>query len=221
MWDFLTASGNLPFSVALAIVFALAMLEGVGLLLGAGVSGLLEHLFPAVDMDVDVPDVESPGVVSQILGWLYIGKVPFLIVLIALLTSFGIIGLILQSFAQSMFGGLLPALLAALVALAGALPVSRGFTAVIARIMPRDETEAVSTDSFIGRVAIITTGTARQGSAAQARLNDQYGQTHYVMVEPDAADDLFHSGAEVLLIKKHGPRFIAIANPKPVLVDKQ
>ncbi|HEY0720970.1 MAG TPA: YqiJ family protein [Gammaproteobacteria bacterium] len=219
MWEFLTASGNIPFSVALLFVFALAMLEGVGMLIGAGLSGFIDHLLPSVDMDVDVPNVEAPGVVSQILGWFYVGKVPFLIVLIALLTSFGIIGLIMQSVVQTLSGYLLPALLAAPLALAGALPVSRGFTALIARIMPRDETEAVSADSFVGRVAIITTGNARHGSAAQARLNDQYGQTHYVMVEPEAAEAVLPSGSEVLLIKKNGTRFLAIANPKPVLVD--
>lgn len=157
--------------------------------------------------------------VSQLLGWLYVGKVPFLIVLIALLTSFGIAGLLLQSLVQTLSGYLLPSLLAAPLALVGALPVSRGFTAGIARVMPRDETEAVSADSFIGRVAIITTGTARHGAAAQARLNDQYGQAHYVMVEPEAADGVLPSGSEVLLIKKNGTRFLAIANPKPVLVD--
>jgi len=218
MWDFLTASGNIPFSVALLFVFGLAMLEGVGMLMGAGVSSFIEHLLPSVDMDVDVP-VESPGLVSQLLGWLYIGKVPFLIVLIAVLTSFGIIGLIMQSIVQSLFDFVLPSLLAAPVAFVGALPVSRGFTAGIARIMPRDETEAVSTDSFIGRIAVITTGTARHGSAAQARLNDQYGQAHYVMVEPDSTEEAMPSGTEVLLIKKNGTRFIAIVNTKPVLVD--
>lgn len=219
MWEFLTASGNTPFSVALLFVFGLAMLEGVGMLMGAGVSAFIDHLLPNVDMDVEVPNVEAPGIVSQILGWLYIGKVPFLIVLIAILTSFGILGLIMQSAVQSLFGILLPSLLAAPIAMVAALPVSRAFSAGIARIMPRDETEAVSTDSFIGRIAIITTGTARRGSAAQARLNDQYGQTHYVMVEPDSAEETLPSGTEVLLIKKAGTRFLAIINTKPVLVD--
>lgn len=221
MWEFLTASENIPFSVALMLVFGLAMLEGVGILMGAGVSAFIDHLLPNVDMDVEVPNVEAPGVVSQILGWLYIGKVPFLIVLIAILTSFGILGLIMQSAVQSLLGIFLPSLLAALIALVAALPVSRAFSAGIVRIMPRDETEAVSTDSFIGRVAIITTGTARRGSAAQARLNDQYGQTHYVMVEPDSSAEELPCGTEVLLIKKTGTRFLAIVNTKPVLVDEQ
>lgn len=220
MWEFITAAENLPFSVALAVMIALALLEGVGMLIGAGLSGFVDNLLPDIEIDVDVPDVQSPGAISQLLGWLYVGKIPFLIVFIILLTWFGIGGFILQTIAQSLLGSLLPVLLAAPLALIVSLPVSRLSAAGIARIMPRDETEAVSTNSFIGRVAIVTTGTARQGSAAQARLNDQFGHTHYVMIEPDDTATEFPTGSEVLLIKKHGSRFIGIANPNPILVEK-
>lgn len=220
MWAFITAAENLPFSVALMVMVGMALLEGVGLLLGAGLSGLVDTLLPDFEVDVDLHEVQAPGALSQFLGWLYVGKVPFLVVLIVLLTSFGIVGLILQSISQSLLGTLLPAMLVAPVALLTALPVSRVSAAGLARIMPRDETEAVSADSFIGRIAVVTIGTARQGYAAQARLNDQYGQTHYVMVEPETADGELPSGCEVLLIKKSGNRFIAIANPNPVLVEK-
>ena len=220
MWEFVTAAENLPFSVALALMLALALLEGVGMLIGAGIFSFIDTLLPDVDIDTDMPDVQSPGVVTQFLGWLYIGKVPFLVVFVVLLTSFGIAGLVIQSAALSLVGTLMPALLAAPLALLPALPVTRLTMGGIARIMPQDETEAVSSDSFIGRVAIITTGTARKGYAAQARLNDEHGQTHYVMVEPGAAEEQLPQGSEVLLIKKTGTRFIVIANPNPVLVDK-
>ena len=220
MWAFITAAENLPFSVALMVMLGMALLEGVGLLLGAGLSGLVDALLPDIEVDVDLHDVQTPGALSQFLGWLYVGKVPFLVVFVVLLTSFGISGLILQSISQSLLGSLLPAMLVAPVALLAALPVTRLSAAGLARIMPRDETEAVSADSFIGRVAVIITGTARRGYAAQARLNDQHGQTHYVMVEPEGESAELPSGCEVLLIKKNGSRFIAIENPNPVLVEK-
>ncbi|PJA26079.1 MAG: hypothetical protein COX57_00005, partial [Alphaproteobacteria bacterium CG_4_10_14_0_2_um_filter_63_37] len=73
MFAFLGADQNFPFMVALGLMAALALLEGVGLLLGAGLSQLLERIFPSVDLDVDGPDVDSPGVISQILGWFHIG----------------------------------------------------------------------------------------------------------------------------------------------------
>lgn len=220
MWSFITATENLPFSVALAVMIILGLLEGVGMLLGAGLSGLFDTLLPDFDFDVDTPDVDTPGMLSQFIGWLYVGKLPFLVVLIVLLTWFGISGLVLQTLAQSILGTLLPALFASPVALLVALPITRICTAGLARIMPRDETEAVSADSFVGRVAVITTGIARHGSAAQGRLSDQYGQTHYVMIEPDDNGSEFPTGSEVLLIKKSGNHFIAIINPNPVLIEK-
>jgi hypothetical protein len=220
MWAFITAAENLPFSVALLVMLGVALLEGVGLLLGAGLSGLVDALLPDIEVDVALHDVQTPGALSQFLGWLYVGKVPFLVVFIVLLTSFGVSGLIMQSISRSLLGSLLPAVVVAPVALLSALPVTRLLAAGLARIMPRDETEAVSADSFIGRVAVVTTGTARLGSAAQARLHDQHGQTHYVMVEPETGDAALHSGSEVLLIKKNGNRFVAIANPNPLLVEK-
>lgn len=220
MWDFITAAENLPFSVALAIMLTLGVLEVVGMLLGVGLSGFVDNLIPDIDIDLDLPDAQSPGIASQFLGWLYVGKVPFLVVFIVLLTCFGIIGFILQSAVQALFATLLPALLVSPIAFALALPVTRVSAAGLARIMPSDETEAVSADSFIGRVAIVTTGTARKGYAAQARLNDEHGQAHYVMVEPESATEELPSGSEVLLIKKISDRFIAITNPNPLLVDK-
>lgn len=219
MLAFLAAPGNLPFSVALGIMFALALLEGVGLLLGAGLSSLIDSLLPDIDLDVDAPDVDSPGAVSSLLGWLHVGKVPMLVVLIAWLTSFGIAGLALQSLVLGLSGGMLGAWLAAPVAFALALPLTRWSAALAQRFMPGDETEAVSSGSFVGRVAVITTGIARIGSPAQARLSDEYGQTHYVMVEPDRGQPDLASGSEALLVDRRGHVFIAIANPSSHLTD--
>jgi hypothetical protein len=221
MLDLITADANLPFVVALGLVLALALLEGVGLLLGAGLSGMLDHLvpdslLPEVDLDVDAPDLGSPGPVSALLGWLYVGRVPMLIILILGLTCFGIVGLILQSAAEAVLTRPLPAWLASLPALLLALPLIRISARGMARLMPSDETEAVSPDSFVGRIAVITLGTARPGSSAEARVKDRYGQSHYIRVEPDG-DAALDQGSEVLLVQQRGNVFLAIANPNPVL----
>ena len=219
MFEFLTAEGNLPFSIALAIMFVLALLEGVGMLLGAGLSAFVDGLLPDIDIDVDAPDIDSPGAISQILGWLYIGKVPFLVVFIVLLTCFGIAGLLLQTLFQAVTGVLLINWLAAIAAFVIALPITRVSVKGVAHILPRDETEAVSSNSFIGRVATVTTGTAREGYPAQARLSDQFGQTHYIMVEPDQGQPEQPTGSQVLLIRQQGHTFIVIPNTNPALVD--
>ena len=61
-------------------------------------------------------------------------------------------------------------------------------------------------------------GVSSTGYAAQARLRDAHGQTHYVMVEPDGDMELA-AGSEVLLVRRAGPRFLAIPNPNPLLSD--
>ena len=80
--------------------------------------------------------------------------------------------------------------------------------------MPKDETEAVDSDTFIGRTAIVALGEASVGEPAQCRLKDQFGQNHYVMVEPDIEGVAFSQGATVLLVRREGGTFFAIANPK-------
>lgn len=223
----LTADGSLPFTVALALVLALALIEGVGLLLGAGLSGLLDHLvpdalLPDAHLDVDGPNLTSPGPISALLGWLYVGRVPMLVVLILGLACFGIAGLIIQSASMTLAGRTLPAWLASASALLIALPLVRLCARGLSRLIPSDETEAINHASLVGRVAVITLGTARPGSSAEARVKDRYGQNHYVRVEPDAEPDgpaELPQGSEVLLLRQRGSVFLAIPNPNPILSD--
>ena len=124
----------------------------------------------------------------------------------------------MQIVAREVLGSYLPGVLVAIPAFLAALPVVRAGGAVIARIMPKDESSAVSEDSLVGRAGVVITGTARRGEPAQVRLRDQYGQNHYLMVEPDT-DESFPSGTEVLLVKRTGARYQAIRNPHPELLQ--
>jgi Inner membrane protein YqiJ, OB-fold len=73
--------------------------------------------------------------------------------------------------------------------------------------------------SLVGRVGTIVIGTASAGKPAEARIRDEFGATHYVMVEPEEPDQTFVSGASVLLVRHiSGRRFHAIQNPKPELL---
>jgi hypothetical protein len=85
--------------------------------------------------------------------------------------------------------------------------------------MPKDETEAVAETSFIGRIAVITLGNASPGNPAEAKLRDKFGQTHYVMVEPDESDERFENGTQVVLVNQQGAIFKAIRNKSDALVD--
>lgn len=196
MTEFILAPGVFPFTVAIGIMFAIAILEGVGMVIGTGISAALETLLP--DVDVDMPDA-SGGALTKILGWMNFGRVPILIILVCFLTAFGIVGYILQSFVASTFGFYLPGVMAVFAALAASLPFTRLFTSVMAKIIPKDETNAVVAEDFIGKTAVVTLGTASKGKPAEAKFTDRFGQVHYTMVEPKEEVITFIAGDEVIL----------------------
>lgn len=204
--EFLTAPANVPFAVALAVVLLLGVVEVIFLLVGGASS-----LFDSGDIDLPTPvaadgtsgDVDSDaGVVPQIFTWLHVGQIPSMILLIVFLLCFGCSGLMLQVTLNSSFGTLLPAGWAALMALGMALPGTRVVGGLLKPILPRDETEAVSHDSFVGCEAQITSGTARPGKPAEARLRDKFGRSHYILIEPDKEGDVFQPGSSVLVLKR-------------------
>ncbi len=207
--DLLTAAENLPFTVAIAVMMGLTVLEGASLLLGGGLSDWLDGLIPE---SLVAPDYDGP------LGWLHLGKVPLMMIIILFLSSFGLSGLVLQMLLHGISGHYLPGLLASVPAFLTALPIVRVGGSLLGQLMPRDESTAISENDLLGRVATITLGVAQQGQAAQARLTDQHGQTHYVMVEPEENGIRFPSGTQVLLVKRLAHHYHAILNPHPELL---
>lgn len=196
-----------PFGSALLLMLALFIIEGAGLLFAASPSSWLDGLVP------DLPDsLEGP------LAWLHLGKVPFLILLGIFLAGFSISGYAIQAFSSALFGQLMPAWLAAVPAMLGGMSLVRGLGGLLARLVPSDETSAVSEMSLIGRAGLVVQGIARKGSAAQMKLKDMHGRTHYVLVEPDLPGETFEEGVSVLLVKKNGARYMGIRNPHPELL---
>ncbi len=217
MIEFVLIEQNSAFAVALGVMFAIALLEGIALIFGLGFSSFVETLIPEIDMDID--SVDTPNTMSRLLGWLRVGKVPVLMLIIIFLTAFGLVGVSIQLLLLNSFGYLLPALIAIIPAFFLSLPIVSVSGELLSRIMPKDETDAVSSKTFIGRIAKITLGSAKRGSAAQAKLTDKFGQSHYVMVEPDSNDEVFQSGTSVLIVKKQGSSFLVIKNENPNLID--
>ena len=209
MWDLINASENLPFSVAITLMLAIALLEGVTTVFGAALSELVDTIVPDLDadLDIDTPDVDS-GVpaLSGFLGWLRVGQVPVLILFVVFLLSFGLGGFAVQSAMHGITGNYLGAGIASLPALAIALPSVHFFGGLLAAVLPRDETEAVAEESFIGRSAEIVLGSAQAGSPAQAKLRDDFGKTHYIMFEP-LGDAVIAAGSIVTLTERHNGVF--------------
>lgn len=200
-----------PFAAATLLLLLITAVEGVALLLGASMSGWVDHVLPNTADSVE-------GAFDKALGWLHLGRVPALVLLVVFLAGFAFTGFALNMVFHWLFGMWLTALVAVPVAFITALPIVRILGAGLARVIPADETFAVTLDTLVGRVATIVNGTARTGYPAQAKVLNQHGQTLYVMVEPDAGG-VFESGASVLLVRQiSGSRFAGIANPRPDLL---
>lgn len=205
MGAFLLSGDNVPFVAALVLMLLIGVVEAVGLGGGTAVG-------EGADTDADIGG-------PSLLSWLNMGRLPVLMLIVVFLSSFGVVGLVGQRIVAALFGQPGPWFLAVPLAFAAALPVTRVFGRGVSRIMPKDETTAVSRESLVGRMAVIVTGQAQHGSAAQARVSDEHGQPHYVMVEPDDAGDVFVQGASVLIVRQGGAKYFAIPNPSASLMD--
>ncbi len=202
-----TAAGTMPFGAAALLMIGLAVIEGIGIFTAMSPSELLDNLIP-----------DPPDGVEGVLGWLHIGKVPILVLLILFLLGFSLGGYAIQMFAHGLIGAHLPALVAVVPAIFIGISTVRALGGLLAHVIPRDETTAVSNLSLIGRAGVVITGTARTGMAAEVKVRDQHGISHYLMVEPDLPEEEFEQGTEVLIVKKTGATYRAIRNPHPALL---
>lgn len=209
MVRFLLLPDNLPFAVALGLMLALTLLEVAATLLGLGFSSF-HHDAPDLDHGID-HDLSADHD-FDFLHWLGFGKLPVLALLIIFLTLFGSTGLIVQSVAQSATGRVLNGWLAAAIAIALTLPILSRCSNVVHRTLFRDDTTALSEDSFLGHQAIITLGETQRGKPSQAKFIDKFGQTHYVLVEPARDGDSFTTGDEVVLVRRNGAVYDVVSN---------
>ncbi len=200
MFEFWLADENLPFAGAGFLLIGLMILQFSG----------LSDFAPDLDADMD-GDVDGLGAADGLLSFLGLGRLPLMIWLALFLLLFMVSGYAGQQVVQNMTGSLLsPWLAGPLAALAG-IPATAILARPLGRIMPKDETTAVSIDSLVGRFAVLGTGMAKPGSPARAKVIDIYGHPHFVMVEPDNVGQQFTSGEKLLLVRREGDLFKAIS----------
>lgn len=202
MSDSFVSPEYLPFVAALALMIMIGIVEAMGL--GASAA----HL----DIDADVH-----GEAPDLLGWLGIGQVPLLMLIVVLLALFGLAGLAVQQIAEGVSGDPLSPWVAAPAALLASLPLLGWCARGLARIMPRDETTAIGLDALLGKRATVTIGTARRGSPARARVRDLHGQVHYVMMEPNEDGGAIDAGESALLVRRDGDIFIGLPDGDALL----
>src|ERR1044072_1788514 len=111
MFSFLMEVGFQPFVIAGLVLVGLCLIEAVSLLLGHSLSGTVDHLLGLDhgDVHVDVhahdahgsvldvhPEMPHGNLFGSFYDWLNDGRVPLLILLMAALGAFSVVGLAIQ-----------------------------------------------------------------------------------------------------------------------------
>lgn len=206
--DWLWLDNVAPFSFALLLMFGLGLIEIFGLMLG--ISSLTHS--PDVDVDANLHLDGAGHGFSQLLSWLHIGRAPLLILLVFFLLGFGLSGILLQQLSLQLLGIFSHAALVAIPSLMIGLTHMNWGGRFVNRYLPKDETQSISREHFIGQTVTITVGESRINDPAEAKFTDSFGQVHYVMVEPD--DDSFYlkQGEQALIIRQEGPIYRVVPN---------
>lgn len=199
-------------------MLAIGVIELVALLVGFSPSASIESALPDLDIpDIDVPEIAGPdlhapdlhaaelshveaGPLSLILGWFSVGRVPILVLLVIGLTSFAVVGYVIQWTATGLLGSALNAGLASIQAVVASAYSMRWLGRWLGRIFPKDHTEAASRQDLIGSYATIIRGTAKQGQPAEAKTTDLRNRTHYILLEPNEAEQSYTAGDRVFIV---------------------
>jgi hypothetical protein len=197
-----------PFSLALLLFFAAALLEIIMVFTGAGMDLGLD-----LSVDIDVPDV---SVGWRVFDWLGIGRVPYLITLMAFLLCVGLLGLFAQTLQLEMIGVALPWPVVLPAVIVGSLPPVRLLNFALGRVWPKDvESSAVTAESLVGHEAEVVLGRISATEPGQIKFRDSEGATHHRMAYADRPDDVYEQGDILLIVGRRGAFFTVIQHPNP------
>jgi membrane protein implicated in regulation of membrane protease activity len=201
-----------PFAIAAVMIAIVGAIESLSMLIGMSLS---EMMGKAIGFDHD----SNSSFINALL-WLNVGGVPLLIFILLALGLFSIAGFLIQDVARLVLAPL-PAAIAALAAAAVALPLLRASTREVARVIPQDESYAVSLSDLIGRVGQVVVGPLDQGLPGRVRVKDVHDNWHTVMARAAPDSPPLQKGARVLLVDCRDRLFIAIAATDEIEVAKQ
>ena len=156
-WEFVTVWYNVFFTIPLAFVLLFAILQLVGIGLEIGEAEPEADIDVEGDLEVDSEvEVGEPGLITSALGFLNVGKVPLMVVLMTWFASWGATGLVCNKLIR--VESFPPLIVISLVAaFAVSLFSTRYFAAVIAKIFPESE-PATRDQDLIGRTARVVSG---------------------------------------------------------------
>lgn len=198
MLSLLLTPDYVPFTVSFVVMLGIGLIEGVGLGLG--------HLDLGSDLDAGGAEA-GPG----LLDWLGLGRdLPILVWLTSLLCCFTVAGFATQQIATIVAGNPLHWAIASAAALAIGGLANAFASAGLARVFPSYESTVINAEDLLRHRGTVLEGAASRGHPARAKVVDQFGQAHYVMIEPHDDSDVIPQGESALLVGKEGAVFFAV-----------
>ena len=189
MYAFLFEYDLLPFHLSMLALFMLSMAETLGYYVGLRPSTFLKKV---------APHWLTASPLVQV-------KFSKVLIFVFLLMNFSFSGYFIQLISFAYQNEFLPWYYAILPALI----IGIFFTVFMIHCLDqviRPQFHA-SHSNLLGRLATVSSGNARPGFSAQARVRDEFGQLHYVQVEPEFGELELQS--QVLLIRFKQSHYIA------------
>ncbi|MBH1992142.1 MAG: DUF1449 family protein [Sphingomonadaceae bacterium] len=188
------------FSGAFLVMVGIGLIEAIGLGLGNF------DLGADLDSDASAGEISAPSA----LDWLGLKHgLPILIWFTSLLGCLTIAGVAIQQIAEALMGASFHWGIASALALVVGGGMNRFTAGWLAQILPEYESSIIDTEDLVMRRGTVLEGSARRGHPARAKVIDQYGQAHYVMVEPHNEADIIGPGETALLVRRTGSLFFA------------
>lgn len=223
MIEHLLAPENFLFLISLGLFLLIFLVQLLSVVLGMEPFGFMDSLLPDVDLDIDT-DLNlgdaSAGFVDSVMSMLKLGKVPFVFTFILFLFFFSLVGLYGQLALQEIGIGPLNWFLASSISFIVTMPLLRVGNGVLEKVLPQDETAAISADTFVGRIATVLIGTVTDERSAEAKVVGPEGKTHYIQVIADNEGKTFKQGDSVLIVSRRSDSvFAVIENKNPLLEE--
>lgn len=179
----------MPFHLSVILLILLSMTETIGYYIGLRPSSFLKRI---------APKWLSQSPLVQI-------KFSKVLILVFLLLTFSFAGYFLQLSVFAHQGHFAPFYYLILPALVIAVFFTIFMIHCLDQVLkPR---LGDSDRDLVGRLATISSGNARPGFSAQARVRDEFGQVHYIQVEPEFGELAFQT--QVILIRFNRSHYVA------------
>lgn len=203
MWEFFTSDANLPFLGGLLILLGIGVLEILSLLVGLSFLG-------SNDFDAD-SNFDIDGFFGDALHWVGFGRVPLLVFIALFSGIFAIAGFTLNHIALHSAGVALVHMLSVPLAIVITLPILSRASRLVAKLLPKDETNVIALSALVNRHGVVISGNATDIQVAFARVYDAHSVQHVVRVR-SANGDTIPENSHIVLVAYEADQGFFYAN---------